>query len=172
MHQLLIQASPEAIKLVNLLLQWNPARRPSAQQALKYIVLTTTFPFDIYFKFFGSNSPKHCCSHSFFSRSHHSTSSTQQSSGKQWINMAGRLASTSTASAVKFLGPGRVLPTQQPAGVRLKLASEAGLHSDRQVVQSEPTRPKPEWPGTNEAASLTKNAKDAEDDDGFEDIFQ
>jgi hypothetical protein len=35
LNQLLIQASPEAVKLVNLLLQWNPARRPSAQQALK-----------------------------------------------------------------------------------------------------------------------------------------
>lgn len=35
LNQLMINASPEAIKLVNLLLQWNPARRPSAQQALK-----------------------------------------------------------------------------------------------------------------------------------------
>nr|CAG4638924.1 EOG090X00HD [Daphnia magna] len=35
LNQLLVQASPEAVKLVNLLLQWNPARRPSAQQALK-----------------------------------------------------------------------------------------------------------------------------------------
>lgn len=35
-NQLLVQASPEALKLINLLLQWNPARRPSAQQALKY----------------------------------------------------------------------------------------------------------------------------------------
>ena len=39
---MLIQASPEAVKLVNMLLQWNPARRPSAQQALKYIQFICT----------------------------------------------------------------------------------------------------------------------------------
>jgi hypothetical protein len=35
--QVMPSACPEALKLVTLLLQWNPARRPTALQALKYI---------------------------------------------------------------------------------------------------------------------------------------
>ena len=35
LNQVLTNASPEAVKLVALLLQWNPARRPTAQQTLR-----------------------------------------------------------------------------------------------------------------------------------------
>jgi len=35
--QVMPNASSEALKLVALLLQWNPARRPTALQALKYV---------------------------------------------------------------------------------------------------------------------------------------
>jgi len=35
LNQVMLSASPEVIKLVHLLLQWNPARRPTAQQLLK-----------------------------------------------------------------------------------------------------------------------------------------
>ncbi|XP_046440188.1 serine/threonine-protein kinase dyf-5-like isoform X3 [Daphnia pulex] len=149
LNQLLMQASPEAVKLVNLLLQWNPARRPSAQQALN---------------------------HSFFARSSHNSSA--MSSSKTWLGGTGRVLSTSTTSGVKFLGPNRsssmqphLQQQQQHSVIHLKLSSDARLSEQRQVVQSEPARPKPQWPDGDDDKKKETN-KHLEDDDGFEDIFQ
>ena len=78
--------------------------------------------------------------------------------------------STSTTSAVKFLGPNRSSSMQHSA-IHLKLTSDARLSEQRQVVQSEPTRPKPQWADDNDDKKKETN-KHLEDDDGFEDIFQ
>ncbi|KZS04522.1 DNA damage-binding protein 1 [Daphnia magna] len=145
LNQLLVQASPEAVKLVNLLLQWNPARRPSAQQALN---------------------------HSFFTRTSHN-SSAMSSGNKTWLGNTGRVLSTSTTTSVKFLGPNRSSHQpiqQQHSAIHLKLTSDARL-SARQVVQSEPARPKPQWSDGEDGVNKKKDVN-ADDDDGFEDIFQ
>lgn len=57
---------------------------------------------------------------------------------------------------------------QHSSTIRYKMASDARL-SDRQVVQSEPARPKPNW---SDDDGINKDAANTEDDDGFEDIFQ
>ena len=76
--------------------------------------------------------------------------------------------STNTTSTVKFLGPTRSLqPLQQNSAIHLKLASDA---RERQVVQSEPARPKPQWSDDEDSKKKEVNTED--DDDGFEDIFQ
>ncbi len=96
----------------------------------------------------------------------------QQSSKPPWINATGRMS-----SSVKFLGPITsrvVLPSHQS---RLKLVAESAMATnERQIVQSEPTRPKPEWSSgssNNTQLSPTKGAiRDLDDEDGFEDILQ
>ncbi len=62
-------------------------------------------------------------------------------------------------------------PLQQHSAIHLKLASDARL-TERQVVQSEPTRPKPQWSDDDETANKKTDNANTEDDDGFEDIFQ
>lgn len=42
--------------------------------------------------------------------------------------------------------------------------------SDRQVIQSEPARPKPQW--SDDEDDITNKKKETEEDDGFDDIFQ
>ena len=42
LNQLMISASPDVIKLVHQMLNWNPERRPTAQQVLKYFQWITT----------------------------------------------------------------------------------------------------------------------------------
>jgi hypothetical protein len=58
---------------------------------------------------------------------------------------------------------------QQHSAIHLKLSSDARLSEQRQVVQSEPARPKPHWPDDDTKKETNKHL---EDDDGFEDIFQ
>jgi len=41
LNQVMVSASPDVIKLVHLLLQWNPARRPTAQQLLNNAFFTS-----------------------------------------------------------------------------------------------------------------------------------
>ena len=98
------------------------------------------------------------------------------SGNKTWLGGTGRVMSTSTTSGVKFLGPNRsssVQPhlQQQHSAIHLKLSSDARLSEQRQVVQSEPARPKPQWPDGDDDKKKETN-KHLEDDDGFEDIFQ
>lgn len=111
-------------------------------------------------------------SHSFLSRNHHSstTSLTARS-----VTTSGRLATTTMPVGVKFLGP--ATGPWHPA-LRLQLASDRSvgvgsrpllLLPDRQIVQSEPVRPKPQWSHGESAAAAAKNNKD---DDGFDDILQ
>jgi len=50
--------------------------------------------------------------------------------------------------------------------LRYHMASETSL-SDRQVVQSEPTRPKPDWPGPEQSKK-----KDSDEVDEFDEIIQ
>ena len=114
-----------------------------------------------------------CCfyfSHSFFTRSHNPSAmmTLPASNNKAWISGPGRVLSTNTTSTVKFLGPTRSLqPLQQNSAIHLKLASDA---RERQVVQSEPARPKPQWSDDEDSKKKEVNTED--DDDGFEDIFQ
>jgi hypothetical protein len=115
-------------------------------------------------------------SHSFFTRTSHNPSA-MSSSNKTWLGGTGRVLSTSTTPGVKFLGPNRSSSTLQPhlqqqqhSAIHLKLTSDARLSEQRQVVQSEPARPKPQWPDEDDKKKETN--KHLEDDDGFEDIFQ
>ena len=64
------------------------------------------------------------------------------------------------------------LPQQQHSAIHLKLTSDARLTEQRQVVQSEPARPKPQWPDDDDDKTKETNKHLLEDDDGFEDIFQ
>lgn len=89
------------------------------------------------------------------------------------MNGASRTLSSST-SAVKFLGPNRsstmqTFQQQQQSAVRLKLGPDVRM-SDRQVIQSEPARPKPQW--SDDEDDITNKKKETEEDDGFDDIFQ
>ena len=166
---MLVQASPEAVKLVNMLLQWNPARRPTAQQALKYCGFS--FIKEIVFIL-----KKNIClcyiSHSFFSRNHNPSAMMQQqsSNNKSWANGNGQRLSVGVSrdTAASSMSLNNKYP--QAVGrisnqLRYHMASETSL-SDRQVVQSEPTRPKPDWPGPE------SKKKDSDEVDEFDEIIQ
>lgn len=119
-------------------------------------------------------------SHSFFSRSHNPSALTLPTSNKTWMGTTGRVLSTSTTT-VKFLGPNRSSTMQhlqqhqqqqlQPSLMRYKLQPSDVRMSERQVIQSEPTRPKPQWSDEEDSVDHKKKV-DTDDDDGFEDIFQ
>ena len=97
----------------------------------------------------------------------------QLSNNKSWTNGNGQRVSVGASrdTAASLMSLNNKYPqvvARMSSQLRLRIANEASL-SDRQIVQSEPTRPKPEWPGPE--SQLKKDPVEI-DEDGFDEIIQ
>lgn len=95
----------------------------------------------------------------------------QQQLKSGWTNGNGQRVSVgasrdTTASLMSLNNKYPQVVTRMSSQLRLHIANEASL-SDRQIVQSEPTRPKPEWPGPEQKKDPVEV-----DEDGFDEIIQ
>lgn len=96
----------------------------------------------------------------------------QSSNNKSWTNGTGQRLSVGVSRDATASSMSLNNKYPQPVGrmsnqLRYHMASETSL-SDRQVVQSEPTRPKPDWPSGPEQSKK----KDQDEVDEFDEIIQ